>query len=299
MKPLILSAVLSLLLAVPVSRWARGWTEVEAARTPDSSGRIAALVERVEHENERAAALALEAQRLANRPRLAPAADGSPDDDAIADAVASWLERNELTAADLVVAADPSTADDLADTSMETLVQFFLKEGGTLDSTLMFEELRDSGRIDEFLAWIQEMAAKDPQDPQLQVALGVAYLQKLFDVGRTPEAGALAMQADQAFDAALALDPQNWDARFTKAVALSNWPAFLGRQPEAISEFKTLIAQQELAAPNPQHAQTYLYLGNMYVQTGEKQKAIEVWKNGLALYPEDADLLEQLRLAGE
>ena len=128
----------------------------------------------------------------------------------------------------------------------------------------------------------------------------MAYLQKLFDIGgASPEVGDLATQADLAFDRALELDPQNWDARFTKAVALSNWPAFLGRQPEAIAQFETLLAQQENSPPNPQYAQTYLFLGNMYVQTGERAKAIETWQSGLARYPDDAALLEQLQLAGQ
>jgi tetratricopeptide (TPR) repeat protein len=300
MKTWILAASLSLLLAVPVSHWARGRDVAEASSTTAGSDRLEALIEGVAYQNERAAALALEARSLASRPQVVSANAASPDDAAIADAVADWLEQNDLTAADLVVASSASTAtDELEEMKIETLVQFFLSEGGTLDADLMFEELRDAGRIDEFLAWIEDMAAKDPQDPQLQVALGVAYLQKLFDAGATPEAGQLATQADQAFDRALELDPNNWDARFTKAVALSNWPAFLGKQPEAISQFETLIAQQELAAPSPGHARTYLYLGNMYVQTGEKAKAIEVWRNGLARYPDDADLREQLRLAGQ
>jgi len=263
MKTWLLAASLSLLLAVPVSHWARGRDVAEAASATTVSGRLEALIEAVAHQNERAAALALEARSLADRPPVVSANAASPDDAAIADAVADWLERNDLTAVDLVATASVSAEeDDLDEMKIETLVQFFLSEGGTLDADLMFEELRDSGRIDEFLAWMEGMAEKDPQDPQLQVALGVAYLQKLFDAGATPEAGQLATQADRAFDRALELDPQNWDARFTKAVALSNWPAFLGKQPEAISQFETLIAQQELAQPNPSHAQTYLYLGD-------------------------------------
>lgn len=301
--PLLLAPTLSILLAVPVSTWARKSEAHDAADDPAASERIVALVEAVALQNERAVALAREAESLANRPQAAYALTSLPDDERIADAVARWLESNGLTAADLATARHATArtgGEGLEGMSMEAVVQFFMREGDTLEAELMFQELRDAGRIDDFLAWIQDMAANDPKNPELQVALGVAYLQKLFDLGgASPEVGDLATQADLAFDRALELDPGNWDARFTKAVALSNWPAFLGRQPEAIAQFETLLAQQQLSPPDPQYAQTYLFLGNMYVQTGERAKAIETWRDGLARYPDDAALLEQLRLAGQ
>ncbi len=178
---------------------------------------------------------------------------------------------------------------------MEAMVQTYLDEDGAF-STELFERLRKEGRMDEFVEWIERLAEESPDDPALQVARGVAYLQKLFELGPTPEAGMLAAQADRAFGRALELDPQNWDARFTKAVALSNWPAFLGKTGEAIGHFEILIDQLEKQTLSPDHAQAYLFLGNMYVQTGEKEKAIESWRKGLAFFPDNADLQRQLEL---
>ncbi len=163
----------------------------------------------------------------------------------------------------------------------------------------VFQELRDAGRMDEYVAEAERRAAAYPDDPDLQVALGVAYLQKLFEVGNTPEAGTWAVQADQAFDRALELDDTNWGARFTKAVSLSNWPAFLGRGPEAIEHFEVLLDQQEETATRPEFAMTYLFLGNLYQANGEKERALETWRDGLELFPDSDELRRALELAGD
>jgi tetratricopeptide (TPR) repeat protein len=78
-------------------------------------------------------------------------------------------------------------------------------------------------------------------------------------------------------------------------VGLSNWPAFLGKQNLAIAEFQTLIAQQEQGPAKPQYVSTYTILGNMHLQMGNKDKALAVWNQGLALFPNDAGLLQQIQ----
>ncbi len=37
------------------------------------------------------------------------------------------------------------------------------------------------------------------------------------------------MNADQLFDTALNLDPNDWEARYIKTVAMSHWPDSLGK----------------------------------------------------------------------
>ncbi len=160
----------------------------------------------------------------------------------------------------------------------------------------LWQRMRDEDRMDEVLAAFEARAEADPSDPQAQVALGEAYLQKIQEVGNGPLAGVLATQADQAFDRALQLDPTHWDARFSKAVALTFWPPVFGKQNEAIATFESLVAQQASMVQEPHHSDTHLLLGNMYQQIGETQKAIEAWQAGLALFPGNAELAAQLAL---
>ena len=154
--------------------------------------------------------------------------------------------------------------------------------------------MREAGRIDEYVAAIEKLAAASPNDPDLQVALGHAYLQKLFGVGNTPEAGPLAYKSDAAFDRALELDDHNWGARFSKAVSLSNWPDFMGRGPEAIEHFEILLEQQATQPKRPEFALTYLFLGNMQQSAGKHEQAMATWRAGLELFPDVEELRQAL-----
>lgn len=223
----------------------------------------------------------------------------------VEEAVARWMEENAarlLAGAGLAAAGDePGLAADPRDLSKEPLQAIIAHLTG-LDSIAWgdddyWQRLRDSGRIEEVVAEFERMAERDPANADLKVALGGAYLQQLFGVGNSPAAGTLAMKADQAFDEALELDDEHWEARFSKAVSLSNWPAFLGKTGEAIHQFEVLIGQQEQGTASPEHAQSYLFLGNLYQQTGETSKALEAWKQGLGRFPEHDELRRQVELA--
>jgi tetratricopeptide (TPR) repeat protein len=158
-------------------------------------------------------------------------------------------------------------------------------------------DLARAGLLDEVLALFEKQAAENPDDTKVQTALGNAYLNKLFNSPQGPEAGIWGTKADKAFDKALALDNHNWEARYVKAISLSNWPAFLGKQPEAISNLETLVQQQSEGPVQPHYAQTYLTLGNLYKQTGKSDQALAMWQQGLALFPDNADLLKQIQIA--
>jgi tetratricopeptide (TPR) repeat protein len=227
-----------------------------------------------------------------------PAASARSELGGVDAAVARWMTSNAIEIPALATprggAARPEEASsDLGDT--QSIVERIL--GGGFDdeeAQALWDRLRKEGRIDEVVAAIEELAAERPNDPELAVDLGNAYIQKIFDVGMGPMAGTFAQKADEAFDRALELDPEHWEARFTKAVSLSNWPAFLGMAGEAISQFETLATQQEHRPAEPHYAQTYYFLGNMYLQTGETAKAVEAWQRGLALFPGDETLAGQI-----
>jgi tetratricopeptide (TPR) repeat protein len=161
----------------------------------------------------------------------------------------------------------------------------------------IWKEISDAGALDEVLAMLEQRASDDPRNAAAQIDLGRGYLQKVFKAGGGPEAGVWANKADKAFDSALAIDDHNWDARFQKAVSLSFWPPMLGKQNEAIQNFETLIAQQSGQNSSPQFAQSYLFLGNMYTQVGDKDKALATWQAGLALFPGNAQIQKQIALA--
>lgn len=162
------------------------------------------------------------------------------------------------------------------------------------DAQAVWREADKAGVMKDLLALFEERAKNNPNDPKAHTELGQAYLQNVYKSGNSPESGVWATKADKEFDRALALDERDWQARFSKAVSLSFWPPVLGKQGEAISNFETLVKQQDALPPQPHHSQTHLLLGNMYAQMGDKAKAIAAYQKGLSIFPEDAALKKQL-----
>jgi tetratricopeptide (TPR) repeat protein len=161
----------------------------------------------------------------------------------------------------------------------------------------VWKKAAEAGVIDELVAMCEKNAADRPNDANAQLELGRAYIQKLMNVPDGPTKGIWSMKADKAYDKALGLDDHNWEARFSKAVNYSFWPPNLGKQRDAIAQFETLVQQQQGQPQQPHFAQTHLWLGNMYTQIGEKDKALAAWQHGLALFPDDAELQHQIALA--
>ncbi|MHC4942781.1 MAG: hypothetical protein ACYTG7_07145 [Planctomycetota bacterium] len=158
----------------------------------------------------------------------------------------------------------------------------------------VWKQINDAGLMDEALALLEDNVARDPTNPDAHVALAGGYLGRLMNTANDMEKGMYAIKADGVLDNALELDPWHWDARFTKAVSLTFYPPVMGKQGEAMKHFEILLDQQKSLPSKPNHAQTYLYLGNLHQQMGDHEKASQIWKDGLSLFPNNSDLSKQL-----
>jgi tetratricopeptide (TPR) repeat protein len=159
-----------------------------------------------------------------------------------------------------------------------------------------FQKIRELGGLDRAIAEMEKYAAAHADEAGPQVDLALAYVTKLLEVPDGPQRGLWSSKSMAACDAALKIDPEHWDAQFTKSMNLSQWPAFLGRQPEAIRGFEKLVEQQERSPSEPRFAQTYYLLGNTYRAAGNTEKARDAFRRGLERFPEDKQLREQLEL---
>jgi tetratricopeptide (TPR) repeat protein len=231
------------------------------------------------------------AERLSALPASAPGAPSSSRvelrdiESELDEAIAAYMEKNLGTLGergDEIAPADAAAAA-IADRILTGQV-----EDDELDA--LWEKLRKEKRIDGVVAEIERQAELAPNNPDLQSELGKAYLQKLFDVGAGPMTAVWGEKADEAFDRALELDETHWEARYRKALALSNWPDFLGKRGESMRNFEILMEQQERAVPAADHAYTYFFLGNLHDQNGEHEKALELWKRGAARFPASEEL---------
>jgi tetratricopeptide (TPR) repeat protein len=158
----------------------------------------------------------------------------------------------------------------------------------------VWERLRETGTLDQAIGELEQRLANDPQVPEYSAALGKAYLKKCALTQDVREQAIFAMKADQTLEAALSLDPSNWEARFTKAVGMSYWPAQLNKGQEVIQQFQALIELQEARAPQPEFAKSYVWLGDQYYKAGYSDAAAQVWQRGAALFPIDTELKAKL-----
>jgi tetratricopeptide (TPR) repeat protein len=162
----------------------------------------------------------------------------------------------------------------------------------------ILKKLVESGKIDEAISELEQRVASDPGNAAYQTLLGQANLEKAVAMqDGNPDKVILVMQAMKSFDAALSLDPANWEARFTRTAVMSHYPAEMNKGQEVIDQFTQLINQQEAQTPQPQFARTYVALGDQYQKLGQNDYALATWQAGAQLFPGDKTLRK--RLAGE
>ncbi len=293
MKPLPLIA-----LAVVVSVAAGAATQVALAPAAPQEDlgdarQLAALGERLGRLEERHAELLDELGDLRRDLSAQPRASSREQVVDVGDAVAEWMAEHGYSEAS-ALPVEGSAAVPAQLTAEEAIAALFDPSLEGMEREEFWQRVRQAGLVDDVIAAYEERAAAFPDDPDVQVDLGRAYIEKIQEVGAGPMAGVWATKADGQFDQALAIDERHWEARFSKAVSLSFWPPVFGKQNEAIRQFEVLVDQQDTGPRHGGHAQTHLLLGNLYQQIGKHDEALAAWEHGLSLFPDDEALRAQI-----
>ncbi|HYG36481.1 MAG TPA: hypothetical protein VEC99_16930, partial [Clostridia bacterium] len=197
----------------------------------------------------------------------------------------------------------PSVASQPAATAAKAAVSFPMQQAIQIvassttsfaDKQATWSQLKDSGKLDQAISELEQHASTHPTSAEYPAALGQAFLHKASTLKDIREQGILGMKADQTFDAALQLDPSNWDAAFWKATAMSYWPPQLNKGQEVINRFVELVKQQETQPARPEFAQSYVSLGEQYQKQGYADYAKQVWQRGSSFFPDNPQLSEKL-----
>jgi tetratricopeptide (TPR) repeat protein len=231
----------------------------------------------------------------------APPTSAPSDSSAVRKAQARAMAKN-IRALETQRAASPA-ATAAADTKVE--ITAFSQSIGTLispqtkfqEKEAVWKQLQDTGELDRALADLKQRSVDDPNDPVVLTALGELGIFKLRTTQDFNEQAILAMQADQSFNAALKLDPANWEAQYFKAASMYYWPASLNKDQEVVQRLTSLATQQETMSPEPQFARTYVVLGDEYQKLGQLNEAQQTWRLGAQKFPQDPAL--QKRLSGK
>lgn len=210
-------------------------------------------------------------------------------------ALAAWLEEHQAPPASLAAPAPAPTSEEeeiLARLEIEEVLTLLDSSEGPARARV-WTALGRTGRIAEVLAEL-EARIQDPGNVAERMLLAGGYMQARDFASDLRESWMLAEKADKVLGEVLAADPSHFEARFAKAQALSQWPAHYGRAKEAIEHFEVLRADGARSGLQPEHARVYLFLGSLLQQSGDGPRALEVWREGLELFPDDAELRERL-----
>lgn len=161
-------------------------------------------------------------------------------------------------------------------------------------TTAVWARAKRAGKVKELIAAFEARAQGNPGSADAQSDLGNAYVQAIIHAEDMLAQSVYGQKADQAYDAALAIDGNHWHARFSKATGLTFWPDFLGKKAEAIRHFEILATQQEATTPRPEFVDTWLVLGNLYQQQGKDDEARKTWERGSRQFPNDPRLRGKL-----
>ncbi len=195
----------------------------------------------------------------------------------------------------------PSIAPTPSVSPIHKLVLSLLSAKSGADKRAVLAELRKDGQLDAAIADLKQMAEQNPNDAEIPTTIGEAELNEcaaLKEANASPlQMGVLALQADQEFDAALQIDPKNWEAQFVKASSMYYWPADPKTDNQVVQSLTQLIDQQGTMAYNPVFAQTYVVLGNEYQKIGQPDKAVATWQLGAQAFPGNTILQQKLASA--
>lgn len=154
-----------------------------------------------------------------------------------------------------------------------------------------------AGEYDRCLKFFEQLVAENPQSPNAILNLGYAYVDKIPGMGSVTQVQ-LANSALTHFTTSLELR-DTWLVRYTRGNSYVFWPAIFNRAPMGIEDLERAL---EIAKDEPKgahHVRAWVALGDGYWRIKDLDRAREIWQEGLAMFPDNADLETRLAKEGE
>jgi tetratricopeptide (TPR) repeat protein len=149
-------------------------------------------------------------------------------------------------------------------------------------------KINQAKTYDRCIAFFKQLVADHPKASNAWLNLGYAYVDKIPVEGAITQV-LLANTALGYFTAALELE-ETWLGRYTRGNSYVYWPAIFGRTPLAIADLERAIELSEQAEKYSYHARAYVALGEAYWRLNDLEKARQVWREALQLFPNDKEL---------
>lgn len=194
---------------------------------------------------------------------------------------------------------EPANADapivEAVDEEAQQLLDDLVSQLPLDERQSVLRSLGKKGLLKKATEELRELVDRYPNDPDAHYLLGNSLASSLRAGGvSAKEAADLARDARKSLSDALEQDPEHWEARFTRAMLNAFAPGASGRQIEAISDLKRLAENQDHSRPERRDASTWYFLGNLYLQQQQREKARSAWSTGARLFPEDQRFSDKL-----
>jgi tetratricopeptide (TPR) repeat protein len=149
-----------------------------------------------------------------------------------------------------------------------------------------------AGQYDRALEFFRQLVASNPTAANAHLNYGFEYVDKI------PAAGAitqviLANNALTQFSKSLALR-SSWIGYYTRGNSYLFWPKIFGKTRLALADLEEAMKIQKAEPKRSYHVRAYIALGDAYFKMDDPAKAAAVWKEGLALFPDNEPLKQRV-----
>jgi tetratricopeptide (TPR) repeat protein len=155
-----------------------------------------------------------------------------------------------------------------------------------------------TSEYDRSIAFFDKLTADHPQAAYAWLNFGYAYVDKIPAAGSITQV-ILANKALTNFSKSIDLK-KTWIALFTRGNSYLYWPTVFGRAPLGVADLEQAVAlARQEAKPKKVYVRSWIALGDGYWKTEQPEKAKEIWRDGLKLFPGDAQLQARLARDGD
>jgi tetratricopeptide (TPR) repeat protein len=153
-----------------------------------------------------------------------------------------------------------------------------------------------ANEYDRCIKFFGKLVQQRPYSSNLYLNYGFAYVDKI------PVSGTLSKliagnDALNMFTKSIELKP-SWIGYFARGKTYLFWPSFFERTRSGVADLEQAMKIQKAEKKRNYYVYTYVSLGDGYWRLGNLAKAVEVWKEGLAEFPDNADLKARLSRHG-
>lgn len=151
--------------------------------------------------------------------------------------------------------------------------------------------------FDKDIAFFDGLTKAHPTSANAFLNFGFAYVDKI------PAAGAITqvIQANNAlteFTKSIDLKP-TWIALYTRGNSYLYWPKIFRRADLGVADLEKAYEIQKKEPKKSYHVRVYISLGDGYWKTDNLDKAIAIWKEGAAAFPDNQGLKDRLAKKGD